>query len=77
MKRAIIIISWTVAFAAVTWLFLVITFTLLASHHYVPASSSTQWDITVIELVVFFSMPVIGLVLGLAGKLPGTKKSKS
>jgi hypothetical protein len=77
MKRAIIIIGWTVAFAVVTWLFLVITFTLLASHHYVPASSSTQWDITIIELVLFFSMPVIGLVLGLAGKLPGTKKSKS
>ena len=77
MKRAIIITGWTIAFAVVTWLFLVITFTLLASGGHVPASSSTQWDITIIELVLFFSMPVVGLVLGLAGKLPGTKKSKS
>lgn len=77
MKRAIIIIGWTIAFAVVTWLFLVIAITLLASGGHVPASSSTQWDITIIELLVFFSMPVIGLILGLAGKLPGTKKSKS
>ena len=77
MKRAIIIIGWTIAFAVVTSLFLVIAITLLALGGHVPASPSTQWDITIIELVVFFSMPVIGLVLGLLGKLPGTKRSKS
>jgi len=77
MKRVIIIIGWAIAFAVVTWLFLVIAITLLASGGHVPASSSTQWDITIIELVLFFSMPVVGLVLGLLGKLPGTKKHTS
>ena len=77
MKRAIIIIGWTIAFAVVTWLFGFIAFPLLLSHGYAPSSYSAQWDITMIWLVVFFSMPVLGLVLGLLGKLPGTKKSKS
>ena len=74
MKRAIIIIGWTIAFPVVTWLFLVISVTLLALGGHVPESSSTQWHITTIELVVFFS--IVGLVLSLLGKLPGTKKSK-
>jgi len=75
MKRAIIIIGWTIAFTVVTWLFYFVAAMLLVGH--VPSSYSTQWAMTVIQLVVFFSMPVLGLVLGLLGKLPGTKKSKS
>jgi hypothetical protein len=77
MKRTITIISWTIAFAVVTWLIGFIAFPLLASGGYVSSSSSTQMAITMIWLVLFFSMPVLGLVLGLLGKLPGTKKSKS
>ena len=75
MKRAIIIIGWTIAFAVATWLLDFVASLLLVGH--APSSYSTQWVMTMIFLVVFFSMPVLGLVLGLLGKLPGTRKNKS
>jgi hypothetical protein len=77
MKRAFIIIGWTIAFPVVAWLFAYFVFPLLMRAGLESLSSSTQITVSMIWLGLFFCLPMIGLVLGLLGRLPGTKKSKS
>ena len=77
MKRATFIILWTIAFAVLTLLVGGLVFALLGR-----AGAESWSQATIVKLgmswsVIFFGMPVLGLILGLLGKLPGTKRSKS
>ena len=77
MKRVTFIILWTIAFAVLTLLVGGLSFALLGRAGAESWNQDTIVKIGVSWSVIFFGMPVLGLVLGLLGKLPGTKRSKS
>jgi len=53
-----------------------IGFRLLGQIGVAKFSSSILLAVSMCWAIVFYGMPVLGLVLGLRGKLPGTKKIK-
>jgi hypothetical protein len=77
MKRAIFIILWSVGFAVLTLVVGMLSFGLLGSAGMASWRESTILVIGRSWSVIFFGMPVLGLVLGLLGKLPGTTRTKN
>ena len=77
MRRTIFIVLLTVVFTVLTFIAGVVGFALLGF------SGTASWrEATVVFIgrswsVLFFGMPVLGLVLGSFGKLPGTRRIES
>ena len=74
MKRVIFIVLWTVMFFVITFIAGMVSFGLFSFAGIESWKQSTivffgrSWS------VMIFGVPVLGLVLGLFGKLPGTKR---
>ena len=77
MRRVIFIILWTVAFAVLTLLAGCVGFALLGHVKMESWSQSAVVRLGMGWSVIFFGVPTVGLILGLLGKLPGTKRRKS
>jgi len=77
MKRIVFIVLWTVCFAVMTFTAWLITWDWL-----VRAEIATGWTGSTVDLIqqislwTYFAMPVLGVILGLFGKLPGTRLVK-
>jgi len=77
MKRPIFIILWTAGFAALALIIGCLGFALLGF-----VGMATWKEATVVLVgrgwsAIAFGVPVVGLLLGLLGKLPGTGRIKS
>ena len=73
MKKILFSILWAGIFAALTFIAEVVTYAVLA------AIGFTSWKQSTVVLIgrslyyLFFAMPLLGLILGLRGVLPGTR----
>ncbi len=76
MKRITFIVLWPIVFWIVAMFFGMVGFRLLGQIGTTAFSSSILLAMSMCWAVVFYGMPVLGLILGLRGKLPGTKKIK-
>lgn len=76
MKRILLIVLWPVAFWVVTMIVGMFGFGLLG------LAGVESWDASWLLAIgftwswIFIGMPILGLVLALLGKLPGTRKVK-
>jgi len=71
-QKTIYTLLWMTAFAAGTFLCGLVVLAVLAHTRIVslPALLYLDWTLK----VIFFSSPIVALVLGLRGALPGTKR---
>lgn len=70
MKQKILrLVFWMIAFAGTT--FVLGFLTILAYTHIIPLPALLYLDLSL--KVLFFISPLVGLLLGLRGALPGTK----
>jgi hypothetical protein len=78
MKRLVCIVLWTVCFAVMTFSVWMMTWDWLGR-----SGIATVWTDSTVNLIrgmvscTYFAMPLLGLILGLFGKLPGTKFSQN
>ena len=76
IKKILFSILWAAVFAAVTFVVEVIIYAALASAGFANWKHSTVVLIGRFLYYLFFAVPLLGLILGLRGVLPGTKSRK-
>ena len=78
MRRKIIFsVLWAIAFGAATLLVEMVIYAILGFAGIASWKESTVVLIGVSLSLLFFAMPILGLVFGLCGALPGTKRRAS
>lgn len=76
MKRITFIVLWTVVFAVLTLIAGMVGFSVLGHFRMETWNQSTVVRVGESWAIIFFGMPVVGFILGLFDKLPGTKQIK-
>ena len=77
MKRKVLFtVMWTIVFAVITFIAGMVGFAVLSFAGIASWKESTVVLIGRTWSVVFFTIPVLGLVLSLLGVLPGTRNKR-
>ena len=77
MKKIMFVILWTVAFAVLGFIAAMIYFCILGNAGMASWSQAACLRAGMSSAVLFYGIPLLGLILGLCGKLPGTKRVQS
>jgi len=88
-KRVIFILAWTVAFPLTYFILSILMFATIGRLDILPklpphltpeAMTPAAWHVAIFGMIwvaLFWLSPVVGLILGICGVLPGTRRQKT